>query len=97
VRGPAGSFAVTGAGPLHADELAPKTVEPIAKADIPKARSKETRGWEVPCDQNEKIAATAYVVGSWMTKHRARYYRHAARVLAQSVAASSSVTYSARL
>jgi hypothetical protein len=65
---------LAGTGPLHAEQLDPKTLQPIAKADIPEARSKETRGWEVPGDQNEKSTAASYVEGSWMTKHRGRYY-----------------------
>jgi hypothetical protein len=62
------------AGPLHVHELDPKTLQPIAKADIPQSRSKETRGWEVPGDQNEKTTGPSYVEGSWMTKQGGRYY-----------------------
>lgn len=61
-------------GPLHAYELDPKTLQPIAKADIPQSRDKEHRGWEVPGDNNEKTSAPSYVEGSWMTKYKGRYY-----------------------
>jgi hypothetical protein len=61
-------------GPLHAEELDPKTLQPIAKADIPQSRDKETRGWEVPGDRNENLKGPSYVEGSWMTKHKGRYY-----------------------
>jgi xylan 1,4-beta-xylosidase len=61
-------------GPLHAEELDPKTLQPIAKAEIPQSRSKETRGWEVPGDYNENLKGASYVEGAWMTKHKGRYY-----------------------
>ena len=52
---------LAGKGPLHAEELDPKTLQPIAKVDIPQSRSKESRGWEVPGDYNEKLKGTSYV------------------------------------
>ncbi|CAN7657663.1 family 43 glycosylhydrolase [Phenylobacterium sp. LjRoot225] len=61
-------------GPLHAYELDPKTLQPLARVDIPQSRSKETRGWEVPGDHNEKTANLSFVEGSWMTKYKGRYY-----------------------
>src|SRR5665213_2296566 len=61
-------------GPLHVKELDPRTLQPIASADLPQARDKEGRGWEVPGDHNERSAAPSFVEGSWMTKHLGRYY-----------------------
>jgi len=61
-------------GPLHVEELDPKTLQPIAKADIAQSRDKQDRGWEVPGDRNEKTSGPSYVEGSWMTKHDGRYY-----------------------
>jgi hypothetical protein len=61
-------------GPLHVHELDPKTLQPIAKAEIPQSRDKEHRGWEVPGDHDEQTSGLSYVEGSWMTKYKGRYY-----------------------
>ena len=61
-------------GPLHAEELDPKTFQPIAKVDIPQSRKPEERGWEVPGDRNEKFKGMTFVEGAWMTKRKGRYY-----------------------
>lgn len=61
-------------GPLHAAELDRTTLQPIAKVDIPQSRNKETRGWEVVGDANERLNAPSFVEGAWMTKHEGRYY-----------------------
>jgi len=61
-------------GSLHVHELDPQTLQPIAAADIPQSRSKDTRGWEVPGDTNEKTANPSFVEGSWLTKYQHRYY-----------------------
>ena len=61
-------------GPLHVQRLDPTTLQPLATADIPQSRSKETRGFEVPGDQNENTGGFSYVEGSWLTKYKGRYY-----------------------
>lgn len=61
-------------GPLHAYQLDTKTLQPRAEVDIIQSRSKETRGWEVPGDRNDRTQSPSYVEGSWMTKHEGRYY-----------------------
>ena len=61
-------------GPLRVDELDPTDFRVLRTAMIPQSRDKERRGWEVPGDTNEKTAAPSFVEGSWMTKHKGRYY-----------------------
>lgn len=61
-------------GPLNAEELDPKTLQPISKVAIPEARNKDARGWEVPGDKNERLKGQSFVEGSWMTKRNGRYY-----------------------
>ena len=65
---------LSGVDVLRVAELDTKTFQPIQKAAIPQSRSKETRGWEVVGDHNEKEKNPSYVEGSWMTKYKGRYY-----------------------
>lgn len=65
---------LSGTTPLRALELDAKTFQPVREATIPKSRGKETRGWEVVGDNNERPSAPTYVEGAWMTKHAGRYY-----------------------
>ena len=60
--------------PLRVVELDRRTFQPIREALIPQSRSKETRGWEVVGDHNERVNAPSYIEGSWMTKYQGRYY-----------------------
>ena len=61
-------------GPLHVHQLDPKTFQPIAQAEIPQARDKEHRGWEVPGDHDEKTTGLSFIEGTWMSKRNGRYY-----------------------
>lgn len=60
--------------PLHVHQLDPNTFQPIGSADIPEARDKERRGWQVLGDTNQRPKEPSYIEGSWMTKYRGRYY-----------------------
>lgn len=60
--------------PLRVLELDRRTFQPIREATIPQSRGKETRGWEVVGDRNERTTAPTYIEGSWMTKYKGRYY-----------------------
>lgn len=59
---------------LRVFELDPKTFQPIGMAKIPQSRGKETRGWEVVGDHNEKLKNPSFIEGAWMTKYHGRYY-----------------------
>jgi xylan 1,4-beta-xylosidase len=60
--------------PLHAYELDPKTFQVLGQVDIPASRNKDSRGWEVPGDHNEKLASPSFVEGSWLSKYNGHYY-----------------------
>lgn len=65
---------LSGADVLRAYELDKKTFEPIRRQDIPASRDPARRGWEVVGDRNEMSFMPSYIEGSWMTKHKGRYY-----------------------
>lgn len=60
--------------PLRVVELDRKTFLPIRETLIKEAQSKETRGWEVTGDNNQRVTKPTYTEGSWMTKYKGRYY-----------------------
>lgn len=61
-------------GPLRVTELDKKTFQEISHQDVPEQRSPETRGWEVPGNNNELTARDPWLEGTWMTKHNGTYY-----------------------
>ena len=61
-------------GPLRVTELDKKTFQEIGHQDVPEQRSPETRGWEVPGNNNELTARSPWLEGAWMTKHNGTYY-----------------------
>jgi xylan 1,4-beta-xylosidase len=65
---------LSGKDVLRVVELDPTTFQPIGKVSIPESRDKESRGWEVVGDHNEKYSAPSFVEGSWVTKYQGTYY-----------------------
>jgi hypothetical protein len=61
-------------GPLRVTELDKKTFQEISHQDVPQQRSPETRGWEVPGNNNELTTRSPWLEGTWMTKHDGTYY-----------------------
>ncbi len=61
-------------GPLRVTELDKKTFQEISHRDVPEQRSPETRGWEVPGDNNQLAGRAPWLEGTWMTKHDGIYY-----------------------
>ena len=67
-------FGLDNANPLHVAELDRKTFQKIRQVDAPACCSKDTRGWQVPGDHNERLTDPVYIEGSWMNKHNGTYY-----------------------
>jgi xylan 1,4-beta-xylosidase len=65
---------LSGTDVLRVAELDPKTFRQIRTVSIPQSRDKSRRGWEVVGDRNERESAPSYIEGSWVNKHRGRYY-----------------------
>lgn len=65
---------LAGSGPLRVLEMNPQTFQTMGVANIPQSRNKESRGWEVPGDNNEQLTKQSYVEGAAMLKHDGRYY-----------------------
>ena len=59
--------------PLYAVELDTKTLNPIGKSVEVFNSNKKNFGWERPGDYNNKDVRP-WIEGSWMTKHKGKYY-----------------------
>jgi hypothetical protein len=65
---------LSGTDVLKVAELDRKTFAKIREVNIPQSRDKENRGWEVRGDRNEDPRSMSYMEGSWVNKHKGRYY-----------------------